>query len=283
MSRQSNRDSPDHGEGIRENDSTREGEMKRERRAKHYLIDMDGVIYRGRNMIPGASRFVKRLEALGRKFLFLTNSSDSTPGDLQRRLSAMGIQMDVDRFYTSALATAGFLHAQKPEGKVFTIGERGLKEALLEVGYIITEEDPDYVILGETQNYDFSEIATAIRLIDKGVAFIATNPDVTGPFDGGIIPACGSFAALIEKATGRAPYFIGKPNPLMIRKALRTMDLHSTEAAIIGDRMDTDIVAGIESGMETILVLSGVTDREDLIKYPYRPDFIFNSIADIEP
>lgn len=234
-------------------------------------------------MIPGADRFVRRLEALSRRFLFLTNSSDSTPADLQARLSAMGIQVDVERFYTSALATAAFLDSQKPGGKAFVIGEKGLREALLGVGYTITEGKPDYVVLGETRNYDFDQIATAIRLIDQGAPFIATNPDVTGPFDGGIVPACGSFAALIEKATERTPYFVGKPNPLIIRKALRTLDVHSTDTAIIGDRMDTDIVSGIESGMETILVLSGVTDREDLIKYPYRPDFIYNSIADIEP
>ena len=257
--------------------------MNEDRRAKHYLIDMDGVIYRGRNMVPGADRFVKRLEKLGRKFLFLTNSSDGTPADLHERLSAMGIRVDVGCFYTSALATAAFLHAQRPTGKAFIIGERGLEQALLDVGYTITERNPDYVVLGETKDYDFYQIATAIRLIDGGVPFIATNPDVTGPFDGGIIPACGSFAALIEKATGRNPYFIGKPNPLIMRKALRTLGVHSTETAIIGDRMDTDIVAGIESGLETILVLSGVTHREDLIKYPYNPDFIFNSIADIEP
>lgn len=257
--------------------------MNEDRRAKHYLIDMDGVIYRGRNMVPGADRFVKRLEKLGRKFLFLTNSSDGTPADLHEKLSAMGIRVDVGCFYTSALATAAFLHAQRPKGKAFIIGERGLEQALLDVGYTITERNPDYVVLGETKDYDFYQIATAIRLIDGGVPFIATNPDVTGPFDGGIIPACGSFAALIEKATGRNPYFIGKPNPLIMRKALRTLGVHSTETAIIGDRMDTDIVAGIESGLETILVLSGVTHREDLIKYPYNPDFIFNSIADIEP
>ena len=257
--------------------------MNEDRRAKHYLIDMDGVIYRGRNMVPGADRFVKRLEKLGRKFLFLTNSSDGTPADLHEKLSAMGIRVDVGCFYTSALATAAFLHAQRPKGKAFIIGERGLEQALLDVGYTITERNPDYVVLGETKDYDFYQIATAIRLIDGGVPFIATNPDVTGPFDGGIIPACGSFAALIEKATGRTPYFIGKPNPLIMRKALRTLGVHSTETAIIGDRMDTDIVAGIESGLETILVLSGVTHREDLIKYPYNPDFIFNSIADIEP
>jgi NagD protein len=195
----------------------------------------------------------------------------------------MGIRVGVGCFYTSALATAAFLHAQKPAGKAFILGERGLGEALSEVGYTITEKDPDYVVLGETRDYDFYQLATAIRLIDGGVPFVATNPDVTGPFDGGLIPACGSFAALIEKATGRNPYFVGKPNPLIMRTALRTLDVHSTETAIIGDRMDTDIVAGIESGMETILVLSGVTHREDLIKYPYRPDFIFDSVADIEP
>jgi len=244
---------------------------------------MDGVIYRGKKMIPGADRFVSQLEALGRKYLFLTNSSDSTPIGLQKRLSVMGIQVGVERFYTSALATAAFLDAQEPQGKAFVIGEKGLKEALSEVGYVITEKDPDYVVLGETRNYDFYQIATAIRLIDEGVRFIATNPDVTGPFNGGIIPACGAFAALIEKATDRKPYFIGKPNPLIIRKALRTLDVHSTETAIIGDRMDTDIVSGTESGMETLLVLTGVTDRKDLIKYPYRPDFIFDSIAEVKP
>ena len=262
--------------------SLEEGRMKREQRAKHYVMDMDGVIYRGNKMIPGADRFVKRLKALGRKFLFLTNSSESTQGELQRRLSNMGIEVEAKTFYTSALATAAFLQAQKPRGKAFIIGERGLEEALVHIGYTITEKDPDYVILGQKRTYDSYQFATAIRFIQEGVPFIATNSDVTGPFDEGIMPACGSFAALLEKATGRTPYFIGKPNPLIMRTALRSLDVHSTETAIIGDRMDTDIVAGIESGMETILVLSGVTGREDLVKYPYRPDFIFNSIADIE-
>ena len=257
--------------------------MVRERGTKHYIMDMDGVIYRGTKMIPGADRFVKRLKKLGRKFLFLTNSSESTPVELQGKLSSMGIEVEAKAFYTSALATAAFLHEQKPQGKAFIIGERGLEQALSEVGHSITEKDPDYVILGQKKNYDSYQFATAIRLIQEGVPFIATNADVTGPFEGGIMPACGSVAALLEKATGRTPYFIGKPNPLIMRKALRTLDVHSTETAIIGDRMDTDIVAGMESGMETILVLTGVTNRESLINYPYRPDFIFNSIADIEP
>lgn len=257
--------------------------MERKRRGKHYIIDMDGVVYRGRQMIPGADRFVERLETLGRKFLFLTNGSRNTPSALRSKLSSMGMEVAVERLYTSALATAQFLRAQKPEGRAFIIGDRGLEEALLAVGYTLTAKDPDYVVLGETRNYDFDRISTAIRLIGKGVPFIATNPDVTGPVDEGIVPACGSFAALLEKATGRAPYFIGKPNPLIIREALRTLNVHSTETAIIGDRMETDIVAGIESGMETILVLSGVTGSEDLVKYPYRPDFVFPSIADIEP
>jgi NagD protein len=257
--------------------------MERKRRGKDYIIDMDGVIYRGKNMIPGADRFVKALETLDRRFLFLTNASRSTPADLKSRLATMGIHVDVERFYTSALATAQFLNTQKPQGAAFVIGDQGLIEALLGVGYTVTEDAPDYVVLGETRNYDFYKIATAIRLIGEGVSFIATNPDVTGPYDGGIVPACGSFAALFERATGRTPYFIGKPNPLIIREALRSLDVHSTETAIIGDRMDTDIVAGIESGMETILVLTGVTAREDLVKYPYRPDFIFDSIADVEP
>jgi NagD protein len=234
-------------------------------------------------MIPGADRFIQQLGTLDRKFLFLTNSSEATPMELQKRLSAMGIVVEVKHFYTSALATAAFLHAQKSHGSAFVIGERGLKQALLECGYSMTAENPDYVVLGETEKYDFNEITTAIRLIDRGIPFVATNPDVTGPLDGGIGPACGSFAALIEKATGTAPYFVGKPNPLIIRAALRALDVHSAETAIIGDRMDTDIVAGIESGMETILVLTGVTDRKDLVRYPYRPDFIYPSIADIEP
>jgi len=268
---------------MKENDSLGEVMMIRERGVKHYLMDMDGVIYRGNKMIPGADRFVKRLKMLGRKFLFLTNSSESTPAELRGKLSAMGIEVEAEAFYTSALATAAFLHAQKPKARAFIIGERGLEEALSEVGYTVTEKDPDYVILGQSKRYDIYQMATAIRLIDEGVPFIATNPDVTGPFDAGIMPACGSFAALLEKATGRTPYFIGKPNPLIMRKALRTLDVHSTETAIIGDRMDTDIVAGMESGMETILVLTGVTNRKDLVNYPYRPDFIFNSIADIEP
>lgn len=251
-------------------------------KAKNFIIDMDGVVYRGRDLIPGADRFVERLRELDRKFLFLTNSSDCTPGDLQEKLSSMGIDVDTDRFYTSALATAAFLDAQKPKGRAFVIGERGLQEALGDMGYRLTQMNPDYVVLGEALHYDFFQLAKAIRLIDEGVPFVATNPDVTGPYDGGIIPACGAFAALIKKATDCKPYFVGKPNPLIIRTALRTLGVHSTETAIIGDRMDTDIVAGTESGMETILVLSGVTARKDIDRYPYKPDFVYDSIADIE-
>jgi NagD protein len=257
--------------------------MEKKRRGRHYIIDMDGVVYRGKQMIPGADRFVRDLETRGCRYLFLTNSSRNTRDSLKKRLAEMGIQVAVERFYTSALATARFLKAQKPRGTAFMIGEEGLERALKDVGYEITAKNPDYVVLGETHDCSFNKMATAIRLIDEGVPFIATNPDVTGPHDGGIVPACGSFAALIEKATGRAPYFIGKPNPLMIREALRTLGVHSEETAIIGDRMDTDMVAGLESGMETILVLSGVTDRQDLARFPYRPDFVFDSVAEIEP
>ena len=256
--------------------------MARRPGAKHFIIDMDGVIYRGSNLILGADLFIQNLESLGRKFIFLTNSSDSTPADLQRKVARMGMPVGEERFYTSALATAAFLQAQKPGGRAFVLGEHGLDEALVEAGYTLTDTDPDYVVLGEVLDYDFFRLSTAIRLVDRGIPFVATNPDVTGPYDGGIIPACGAFAALIQKATGQAPYFVGKPNPLIIRTALRTLDVHSTETAIIGDRMDTDMVAGIESGMETILVLSGVTDREDIARYPYQPDFIYDSIADID-
>jgi NagD protein len=257
--------------------------MARTHRAKHYLIDLNGVIYRGDKLVPGADRFVDLLEKLGRKFVFLTNNSDSTPSDLQQRLSVMGIRTHVERFHTAAMATAAFLHSQKPEGGAFVIGEYALRDALSQVGYRLTERDPDYVVLGETRNYDFSLLTRAIRLIKDGVPFIATNPDVSGPWDVEITPGCGSLAALIERATGKTPYYVGKPNPLIVQYAMRALDVHPTETAIVGDQMDTDIAAGIGSGIMTILVLSGVTNREILVKYPYRPGFVFDSIADIEP
>lgn len=249
---------------------------------RSYIIDMDGVIVRGNSLIPGAKEFLARMEAAGTEFLILTNNPLYTPLDLQHRLQTLGLDIPVRRFYTSAMATARFLDSQRPKGTAFVIGESGLTSALHEIGYILTDHNPNYVVLGETTAYSYDRITQAVRLVAAGACFIATNPDVSGPGESGIEPACGAMAALIEKATGVQPYFIGKPNPLMMRTALRYLDQHSENTTMVGDRMDTDIIAGIESGMETILVLTGVTKREDVDRYPYRPTHILPSVADIE-
>jgi NagD protein len=249
-------------------------------RAKHFLIDMDGVIYRGDRIIPGADRFIASLKTLRRKFLFLTNASSKTPKELQAKLFRLGIEVPAESFYTSALATAAFLESQNPSGTAYAVGEKGLIEALREVGYKITEKSPDYVVLGQTE--DFSKLKKAVQLIAQGVPFIATNPDITGPAEEGIEPAVGAVAAMIEKATGKSAYFIGKPNPLMMRKALQRLVVHSSETAIIGDRMDTDIMAGVETGLQTILVLSGVSSLEDIVRYPFRPNFVVSSVSQIK-
>ena len=225
-----------------------------------YLMDMDGVIVHEEQPIPGAERFLRALQRAGRRFLLLTNNSIYTPRDLAARLTHAGLDVPADAIWTSALATAQFLAAQRPDGSAFVIGEAGLTTALHEVGYTLSERDPDYVVLGETRTYSFERITRAIRLIDGGARFIATNPDPTGPSQEGSLPATGSVAALISKATGVSPYFVGKPNPLMMRSALRAIDAHSETTVMIGDRMDTGIVAGIEAGLQTILVLSGITD-----------------------
>lgn len=248
----------------------------------NYLIDMDGVLISGQVLIPGADRFIERLREKGLKFLVLTNNPMNTPGDLAHRLQGMGLKIAKEEIFTSAMATARFLQTQKPGGKAFVIGESGLQVALHEVGFIQTEVDPDYIVLGETFTYNFERITRAIRLVAAGARFIATNPDVTGPTDAGIVPACGAMAALIERATGRAPFFVGKPNPFMIRAALNWLGVHSENTTMIGDRMDTDIIAGIQSGLGTILVLSGVTSRDQLASFPYQPQRIVTSVADIE-
>ncbi len=250
--------------------------------AKNYLIDMDGVLVRGHQPIPGAPEFIARLTQRGITFLVLTNNSIYTPRDLHVRLQHTGLDVPENCIYTSALATARFLDWQRPRGSAFVIGEAGLTTALHEVGYVLTDQQPEYVVLGETTAYSFERITKAIRLVLAGARFIATNPDVNGPTDTGIVPATGAVAALISAATGVQPYFVGKPNPLMMRTALNTIDAHSEDSAMIGDRMDTDMVAGTESGMETILVLTGVTRREDVDRYPYRPRQIVDSVADIE-
>jgi NagD protein len=250
---------------------------------KSYLIDMDGVLVSGRTLIPGADRFIEQLKALAMEYLVLTNNSIYTPRDLAHRLQAVGLDIPVERIFTSAMATARFLQSQRPNGTAFVIGESGLTEAIHSVGYIITDHDPDYVVLGETYSYNLALITKAIRLVADGARFIATNPDPAGPSEGGLVPACGAMAALIETASGISPFFVGKPNPWMMRSALNYLDVHSENTVMIGDRMDTDIVAGVESGMETILVLSGVTHRENVAHYPYQPTRIVESVAEIEP
>lgn len=249
---------------------------------KNYLIDMDGVILRGTTLIPGAADFIQKLRAQSIPFLIFTNNSEYTPRDLQVRLLYMGLEVTPENIFTSALATAQFLHSQHPTGRAFAIGESGLTTALHDIGYILTDQEPDYVVLGETTTYSFERITRAIRMISAGARFIATNPDVMGPGEGGIVPATGAVAALISAATGIQPYFVGKPNPLMMRMALRTINAHSEDSAIIGDRMDTDIVSGTESGLRTILVLTGVTLREQVERFPYRPTWIRESIAEVE-
>ena len=249
---------------------------------KNYLIDMDGVLVRGSQPIPGANEFIDRLQAAGAKFLVLTNNSLYTPRDLQARLQRIGLDVPADSIYTSALATAQFLHTQHPGGSAFVIGEAGLTTALHDLGYVITDHQPDYVVLGETTTYSFERITLATRLVAAGARFIATNPDVSGPGDGGLVPATGAVAALISAATGVRPYFIGKPNPLMMRTALWRLDAHSEESIMVGDRMDTDIIVGTESGLETVLVLTGVTHREEVERFPYRPTRIVESVASIE-
>ena len=249
---------------------------------KHYLMDMDGVILWGRTLIPGAAEFVQHLRTQGIPFLILTNNSLYTPRDLQVRLSYLGLEVPAEALFTSALATAQFLHDQRPGGRAYVIGESGLTTALHDIGYVLTDQEPEYVVLGETTAYSFDRITRAIRFVSAGARFIATNPDVMGPGEGGIVPATGAVAALISAATGVKPYFIGKPNPLMMRTALRTLEAHSEDSVMIGDRMDTDIVAGIESGLRTILVLTGVTTPELVERFPYRPTWIRDSIANVK-
>ncbi|MBI5034916.1 MAG: TIGR01457 family HAD-type hydrolase [Chloroflexi bacterium] len=249
---------------------------------KSYFIDMDGVIVRGSELIPGADAFIERLHRKGCKFLILTNNPLYTPADLAHRLQRMGINITPDHLYTSAMATAAFLKAQKPNGTAFVLGESGLTEAMHDAGYVLTEHDPDYVVIGETNSYSFGRFTQAARLIQSGAHFIATNPDPMGPGEGGIVPACGAIAALLQAATGVQPYFIGKPNPLMMRTAMRFLGEHSENSIMVGDRMDTDMRIGTESGMETILVLTGVTTRAMAEQFPYRPTHIVNSVADLE-
>jgi NagD protein len=251
------------------------------REIRSWLMDMDGVLVHEEHGLPGADRFIARLRELGRPFLVLTNNSIYTQRDLAARLRASGLEVPEEAIWTSALATAHFLETQRPHGSAFVIGEAGLTTALHDAGYTQTERDPDYVVLGETRTYSFERITRAIRLIERGARFIATNPDPTGPSAEGPIPATGSVAALISRATGQQPYFVGKPNPLMMRSALNAIEAHSETTAMIGDRMDTDVVAGLEAGLETILVLTGVTTREAAERFPFRATRVVQSVADL--
>jgi NagD protein len=246
-----------------------------------WLTDMDGVLVHEGEPIAGGPEFIGRLRARERPFLVLTNNSTYTPRDLSARLNRMGFDVPEGSIWTSALATAQFLGDQRPGGTAFVIGEAGLTTALHEVGYVMTDHRPEYVVLGETRTYSFEAITKAIRLIDAGARFIATNPDPTGPSNEGAVPACGSVAALISRATGIAPYFVGKPNPMMMRSALNAISAHSESAAMIGDRMDTDVLCGLEAGLQTILVLTGISGRADVERYPYRPSRVVESVADL--
>ncbi|WP_210479930.1 HAD-IIA family hydrolase [Naasia sp. SYSU D00948] len=246
-----------------------------------WLTDMDGVLVHENQAIPGASELIQQWTDQGAPFLVLTNNSIFTPRDLSARLRASGLIVPEESIWTSALATADFCASQMPGGSAFVIGEAGMTTALHEAGFIMTETDPDYVVIGETRNYSFEAITKAIRLISTGSRFIATNPDATGPSPEGPLPATGAIAALISKATGKTPYVVGKPNPMMFRSAMNRIGAHSENTAMIGDRMDTDIVAGIEAGLHTILVMTGISDRAEIEQYPFRPSEVIDSVADL--
>lgn len=246
-----------------------------------WLTDMDGVLVHENKVIPGAVELIEQWRAQGKRFLVLTNNSIYTPRDLSARLARNGLEIPEDQLWTSALATAAFLADQAPGGSAFIIGEAGITTAMHEAGFVITDTSPDFVILGETRTYSFEAITRAIRLIDAGARFIVTNPDVTGPSPDGPLPATGAVAALITSATKREPYVVGKPNPMMFRSAMNKLGAHSERTGMIGDRMDTDVVAGIEAGLHTILMLSGIATRADIERFPFRPREVLDSVADL--
>ncbi len=248
---------------------------------KGFICDMDGVIYHGEKILDGVHEFVSWLQENDKKFVFLTNSPERTPHELSMKLERMGLSVSPDHFYTSAMATAAFLHSQNPGCTAYVIGEAALTKALYDQHIYMNDVNPDYVVVGETRTYSFEKIEKAIELVLKGAKLIGANPDITGPTIKGIMPATGALIAPIEIATDRKAYFVGKPNPLMLRHGLKKLNCHSEEIAFIGDRMDTDIIAGIESNVDTILVLSGVTTREGIEKFPYRPKYVFDGVGDI--
>ena len=246
-----------------------------------FICDMDGVIYHGNKILPGVHEFISWLLDNDKKFVFLTNSPEKTPQELSMKLERMGLQVTADHFYTSAMATAAFLSSQKPGCTAYVIGEAALTKALYDEDINMNDVNPDYVVVGETRSYNFEKIEKAIELVNKGAKLIGANPDITGPTERGIMPATGSLIAPIEIATGKKAYFVGKPNPLMLRHGLRRLKCHSADIVFIGDRMDTDIIAGIESNVDTVLVLSGVTSREDIDNFPYRPKYVLDGVGDL--
>ena len=246
-----------------------------------WLTDMDGVLVHENRAIPGAAELIAQWTANGQPYLVLTNNSIFTARDLSARLAASGIKVPEERIWTSALATAAFLKQQKPGGSAFVLGEAGILTALHDAGYVMTETNPDFVVVGETRNYSFDAITKAIRLINKGARFISTNPDATGPSPDGVLPATGAINALITKATGMEPYVVGKPNPMMFRSAMNKIGAHSHNTGMIGDRMDTDIVAGIEAGLHTVLVMTGISDKAEIEKFPFRPNEVLGSVAEL--
>lgn len=255
--------------------------METLRSKQGFICDMDGVIYHGNRLLPGAKEFVEWLYQEDKNFLFLTNSSERSPKELQQKLARLGLNVDEKHFYTSALATARFISTQCPGGSAYVIGDAGLIMALHDAGITMNDVDPDYVIVGEGRNYTYDNIVKAVQLVEKGAKLIGTNRDLTSPSDNGITPACGALIAPIEVACGQNAYFIGKPNPLMMRTGLKILGVHSEEAVMIGDRMDTDIIAGIETGLDTVLVLSGVTSPDEVLHFPFRPRLILNGVGDI--
>lgn len=255
--------------------------LEKLRNKQGFISDMDGVIYHGNSILPGVKEFVDWLYREDKPFLFLTNSSERSPKELRQKLARMGLDVDESHFYTSALATANFLKEQAPGCSAYVIGAPGLVNALYDVGITMNDVNPDYVVVGETDSYNYNMIIKAVQLINKGARLIGTNPDMTGPSDMGIIPACRALVAPIALATGKTPYYVGKPNPLMMRTGLKMLNVHSADAVMIGDRMDTDIVAGMESGLMTALVLSGVSTLENIKVFSYRPSIILNGVGDI--
>lgn len=247
---------------------------------KGFICDMDGVIYHGNMLLPGVKEFVEWLTNENKRFLFLTNSSERSPRELSRKLSRLGLNVSEDHFYTSAMATAAFLKSQKPDGSAYVIGEAGLINALYDEGFYMNDVNPDYVVVGETSSYNWEKIEKATLLVSHGAKLIGANPDLSGPTEDGIVPATGALISPIVQASGKRAYFVGKPNPLMMRHAIRLLQVSVEDAMIIGDRMDTDIIAGIESEIDTTLVLSGVTDLETVKEFPYRPTYIMNGVCD---